>query len=115
MYEIFEKLCQLNNVTPYKVGKATNIHTATFSDWKNGKSTPKQDKLKRIADYFNVSIEYLMTGDERKFSSGMAMLDVELTNQSNRIKEYMLKFAKLPTNLQEHIIDLIDVFDNKEG
>ena len=64
MYEIFEKLCNLKNVTPYRVSKETGIATSTFSDWKNGNSTPKQDKLKKIADYFGVSLSYLMTGEE---------------------------------------------------
>ena len=64
MYSIFEMLCEKNGVTPYKIGKETGIATSTLSDWKNGKSTPKQDKLKLIADYFNVSVDYLMTGEE---------------------------------------------------
>ena len=33
-------------------------------NWKQGKYTPKQDKLQKIADYFGVSLEYLMTGKE---------------------------------------------------
>ena len=64
MYSIFEMLCEKNGITPYKVGKETGIATSTLSDWKNGKSTPKQDKLKLIADYFGVSVDYLMTGKE---------------------------------------------------
>jgi transcriptional regulator with XRE-family HTH domain len=65
MYEIFEQLLQLNKVTPYKVAKETGIATATLTDWKKGRSTPKQDKLQKIADYFGVSIDYLMGGKER--------------------------------------------------
>ncbi|HCL03811.1 MAG TPA: hypothetical protein DHW61_15630 [Lachnoclostridium phytofermentans] len=64
MYEIFEKLIKMHNVTAYKVSKDTNIPYSAFSDWKAGRSTPKQDKLKKIADYLGVSIEYLMTGEE---------------------------------------------------
>ena len=64
MYEIFEKLCDLHGVTPYKIYKETGIARSTLSDWKNGKSTPKQDKLKLIADFFKVSVDYLMTGNE---------------------------------------------------
>lgn len=62
MYEIFEKLCADNDVTPYKVSQATGISRTTLSDWKKGKYTPKQDKLQLIADYFGVSVDYLMTG-----------------------------------------------------
>lgn len=67
MYEIFSKLLQDFNVTPYKVSKETGVSQSTLSDWKRGISTPKQDKLQKIADYFNVSLEYLMTGEEKKW------------------------------------------------
>lgn len=66
MYEIFENLCNKNNVTPYRVCKETGLTTATISNWKAGRYTPKQDKLQKIADYFNVSLEYLMTGEEKE-------------------------------------------------
>lgn len=52
MYEIFEKLCEAKGLTPYKVSKATGIPTATHSNWKAGRYTPKQDKLQKIADFF---------------------------------------------------------------
>lgn len=65
MYEIFEKLCKANGVTAYKVCKATGLTTATISNWKAGRYTPKQEKMQKIADFFNVSLEYLMTGKEK--------------------------------------------------
>ena len=59
MYEIFELLLKERGVTAYRVSKDTGITTATLSDWKNGKSQPKVDKLQKIADYFGVSMDYL--------------------------------------------------------
>lgn len=64
MYEIFEKLLNEYGVTAYKVCKATGITTATISNWKAGRYTPKQEKMQKIAEYFGVSIEYLMTGKQ---------------------------------------------------
>lgn len=64
MYEVFQMLLDKYGVTAYRVSKETGISTATLTDWKKGRSTPKQDKLQKIADYFGVSIEYLMTGKE---------------------------------------------------
>lgn len=58
MYEKFEELLSKKNSTPYRVSKATGIATATLSDWKNGKSTPKKDKLALIANYFKVPPSY---------------------------------------------------------
>ena len=66
MYSIFEELLQKYGVSTYKVSKDTGIAQSVFSSWKNGISTPKQDKMQIIADYFNVSIEYLMTGKEKE-------------------------------------------------
>ena len=66
MYSIFEQLLQKYGVSTYKVSKDTGIAQSVFSAWKNGISTPKQDKIQKIADYFNVSVDYLMTGKEKE-------------------------------------------------
>lgn len=64
MYSVFVELLQKNNKKAADVTRATGIPASTFSDWKKGKSSPKQEKLQKIADFFNVSLEYLMTGQE---------------------------------------------------
>ena len=63
-YKKFEALLKSNNTTVYKVSKATGIAQSTFSDWKSGRSVPKADKLKKIADHFEVNVSYLIDGDE---------------------------------------------------
>jgi len=63
-YENYAKLKKTKGVNDFAVSKATGIAPATMSDWKNGRTEPKIDKLQKIADYFNVSIEYLMTGKD---------------------------------------------------
>lgn len=64
MYRIYTKLRDWKGVKDSDVAKATGITKSTFSDWKNGRSSPKNDKLQKIADYFGVSVEYLLTGEE---------------------------------------------------
>ena len=59
-YKRFEDLLKSHNTTVYKVSKSTGIAQSTFSDWKSGRSVPKADKLKRIAEYFGVNIGYLL-------------------------------------------------------
>lgn len=56
MYEIFEKLLEEHQKTAYQVSKDTGIATATLTEWKKGTYTPKIDKLKVIADYFDVPV-----------------------------------------------------------
>lgn len=64
MYDKFEKLLKRNGVTPYRVHKETGISTATLSDWKNGKSQPKKDKIEKICEYFDVPLSYFYGEEE---------------------------------------------------
>lgn len=59
-YSAFEHLLKINNTTVYRVSKETGIAASTFTDWKNGRSCPKADKLKRIAAFFDVSLDELL-------------------------------------------------------
>lgn len=60
MYEKYAKLRDKKGITDYRVSEDTKITKSTFSDWKSGRSNPKIDKLKILADYFGVSIEYFL-------------------------------------------------------
>ena len=60
LYEKFENLLVKTNKTAYRVSKDTGIAQSIFSYWKAGRSNPKTDKLKVLADYFNVPIEYFL-------------------------------------------------------
>lgn len=64
MYEIYCKLRDSKGVKDADVAKATGITKSTFSDWKNGRSKPKDEKLLKIADYFGVTLDYLRTGED---------------------------------------------------
>ena len=64
MYEIFQKLLDKRGLKAFDVSKATGISSSTLTDWKKGRSVPKQDKMQKIAEFLGVSLEYLMTGEE---------------------------------------------------
>lgn len=61
MYEKFADLLAKTNKTAYQVAKDTGVSTATLSSWKKGEYTPKVDKLKILADYFGVDINYFLS------------------------------------------------------
>lgn len=60
MYKKFEQLLNARGITAYRVAKDIGFAPTVFSDWKAGRSKPKTDKLKKIADYFGVTIEYFL-------------------------------------------------------
>ena len=60
MENIILKLMKENNVTQYKLAKETGIAQSTLSYWINGQKIPKVDKLAKVAQFFNVSIDTLL-------------------------------------------------------
>ena len=97
MYKIFEELCKENGVTPYRVCKETGITTATISNWKAGRYTPKADKMQKIADYFGVSLEYLMTGE---------VLTVSIQSQESTKSELTARDERDIANVLESAIEM---------
>ena len=93
MYENFSKLLEQSGKKAIDVSRATGIPSSTFSDWKKGKSSPKQDKLQKIADFFGVSIEYLMTGkkDNEKDTSLLTRRDEKEINDILSNTELLLQ------------------------
>lgn len=64
MFKKLEELLKERGITAYRLAKDLEMSPMVFSDWKNGKSKPKVDKLKKIADYFGVTIEYFLEEKE---------------------------------------------------
>lgn len=101
MYEIFSELLQKYGVTPYKVSKETGVSQSTLSDWKRGISTPKPDKLQKIADYFGVSLTYLLTGNMEDSEKEKAP---ELTARDERDIEKILNNTREQLLSQEGLM-----------
>ena len=63
MYSRYAKLRDEKGLKDADVARGSGLPAYVFSDWKRGKSTPKTDKLKKIADFFDVSLDYLTGSD----------------------------------------------------
>ena len=72
------------------------------------------DRILKIAEYLNVSVDYLMTGKEMEFTAEIAEIDLELSRMKERTKLYALKLSKLSKRDQDTIMSLIDRM-NGEG
>lgn len=66
MYDIFEQLLQRLGISAYKFCKDTGISQSTISTWKKKRNIISGDIAKQIADYFNITVDYLITGEEKK-------------------------------------------------
>ena len=76
-YERLEALLKAHHTSVYRLSKETGISPSTFSDWKSGRSSPKADKRRRIAEYFGISTDTLLGGGAGETSDLSVFLSVK--------------------------------------
>ena len=63
IYANIKRLCDENHITTYRLCKELGFSTALMSQWKSGRQNPSGKKLRQIAEYFGVPMEFLFVGD----------------------------------------------------
>lgn len=66
LYQKYVKLRDGVGVSDYEVAKQTRVSTATLTNWKYGRYTPKFDKLLALAKYFDVPVGYFAEDEDEK-------------------------------------------------
>lgn len=59
-----KELCRLKGISQGRMEKEIGISNGASSKWKT--SSPSLDILKKLSEYFGVSVDYLMTGEEKE-------------------------------------------------
>lgn len=110
MYEIFQKLLKNAGLKPSDVTKATGIASSTLTDWKMGRSTPKQDKMQQIADFLGISLNYLMTGKEKEEPNYKGQVELWLKiRHDDKMLSALEKFYNLSDKEKEYVLGLINL------
>lgn len=63
-YDKFHALCAAYGTPPTLVARNLGIGQSTVSMWKKQGTTPKYDSAKKIADYFEMSVDTLLSENE---------------------------------------------------
>ena len=101
------------NISAVKLSEDLNIHRGSLSNWETGRRTPDSEMLLKIANYFNVSVDYLLGNDKNNTD------DTDLFNLKGDVRflkkvkdKDMVKIpvlgairAGLPLYADENIID----------
>lgn len=64
-WNVLIELCNEKGISPNFVAKELGITSGTVTSWKKG-SVPRDTTLRKVADYFGVSTDYLL-GTEHEF------------------------------------------------
>lgn len=66
MYRLIEELCRRRNINITQLCKETGIPRSVLSELKSGRTKKLSNKyLPLVADYFSVSTDYFLTGEEK--------------------------------------------------
>lgn len=64
LFEKVNALCKNRKITIAKLERECDMGNGTVRGWKT--SCPSAENLKKVADYFNVTVDELITTDGRK-------------------------------------------------
>lgn len=71
--EQLKTLRKINGLTQKELAEKLKIKQNSYSDWENGKSEPNIEMLVRIADYFDVSLDYLLGGKMKNITEEFSL------------------------------------------
>lgn len=104
--ERIKSICKERNIPLSKLEKDLGFGNAYISGLRKG--TVPDDRLRLISKYLELSVEYLMTGTEKKYSDEDAILDVRISEDAE-LKEAIKKYYALDDKKKRHVIELINL------
>lgn len=81
--QVLTQLMNETGVTAYKISKDTGISNRLIGYWRDGEKLPGAENLLNIANYFNVSVDYLLTGKEAPHNELSSTSDTPITKLSD--------------------------------
>ena len=85
----YEKICALKGISPTRVLSNLKISKSSYSHWKSG-GDPLNETKKKIADYLNISIEELVSG---QIKNEPAAENRELSDIDKHIIDGLMKLS----------------------
>lgn len=103
-FDVYERLCKDINKTPTEVGRENGIKQQVISQWKKRGSTPNAATVARLADYFGVSMDYLLGNDksEKRILKNIdALLKKKRWTRKGLAEKIGVPFAELSSFFRE--------------
>ena len=86
--ENLRKLRDRHDMTQEALGKLLNVTQSTIAYYESGKKQPTLETLIIIADYFEVSTDFLLNRTNRvSTASEISKTDIELLNKINKLSD----------------------------
>lgn len=107
-----KELREKKRIMQKDMAKSIGVGVSTLSQYETGKREPDYATLVKIAQYFNVSVDYLLNQDEKKSSAGTE------DNINMDYKKFYDKIKKLsPEGMKkaEEYLEMLKTLEYLEG
>lgn len=106
-------LINKNNINQKILASEIGITEATLSRNLNGVHEPKGEVILKIANYFNVSADYLL-GKTNEPTYKTQVIDIQPDGVAKTQMEFLKKIEELDVKDIEQVMDYIDFLKSKE-
>ena len=102
--EIIKRIVNLmdsKGISAHKLEVSAGLSISSIQAWKNGKAKPSVEAIKKIAEYFNVSTDYLLLGvkttlteEEKQLVSLISQLTTDEVKELSNFVDYIISKRK---------------------
>lgn len=91
--QILKELRDIHNVTGEELGKVLSVSRNAISNWENNRRTPDTNTIKALANYFNVTTDYLLGNNQ------------ETKRKVVKVPIFEEKQLSIPLNVVEEVLN----------
>ena len=107
-FDNFVRLCEQKGVKPSRALTDAGVPKSAYSYWRaeagiGNDAKPTNQNAVKLAQYFNVSVDYLLTGEQKENQPQQPQSEVDAALE--RIRK---KLESMPTEKREALMNLIE-------
>lgn len=99
-------LRELHDVTQEQLADFLQVSRSTVAGYETKNRQPDFERLEKIAEFFNVTIDYLITGFETEPSSS--------ANENSLDQEVMISYRRLSINSKQDVLKYIRLLELRD-
>lgn len=112
--DIIRTLCEKNGTSIKNLEKELGFSNGSLAK----SATIKSERLQKIADYFGVTVDYLMTGEEKQgyyFNEETAKLAQEMFEDEDMRSLFDMKRNMPPERFKAHMEFMKNLYNQEKG
>ena len=107
-YDNFVRLCEQKGVKPSRALTEAGVPKSAYSYWRTEASSgndakPTNQNAVKLAQYFNVTVDYLLTGNQKEYPPQQPQSEVDAA-----VERIRRKLESMPKEQREALMNLIE-------